>query len=69
MTALEMGKVGYMYLAENKHTEALEKLKSALSISIPVMQTEPPGTRKELLVKQVTLIIKSVYIHICLYIF
>ncbi|XP_015608023.1 serine/threonine-protein kinase ULK3 isoform X2 [Cephus cinctus] len=56
--ALEIGEVGELYLAEGNYALALEKFQSSLSVLVPLLGKEPPGHRRELLLKQIQLWMK-----------
>lgn len=49
LNALEIGRQGELYAFEKNHKSALENLTGSLSILIPLIQQEPPGTRREML--------------------
>lgn len=51
--ALDIGRVGEMYVLDGKKTIALEKITAALDILIPLINTEPSGMRKDMLHKQI----------------
>ena len=53
--ALEIGEAADQYLAEGKYDRALEKFQSSLSVLVPLLGKEPPGRRRDLLHKQVSL--------------
>ncbi|XP_037028807.1 serine/threonine-protein kinase ULK3-like isoform X2 [Bradysia coprophila] len=49
LSALEIGRQGELYAFEKNYRLALENLTGSLSILIPLIQQEPPGTRREML--------------------
>ncbi|CAH1407954.1 unnamed protein product [Nezara viridula] len=51
--ALEIGMTGQMYMAEGDYVTAYNKFEGSLNVLIPHIKTEPPGLRKDLLVRQV----------------
>lgn len=51
--ALDIGRQAELYTYEHKFSTALDLFKSALSVLLPLLKNESPGTRKELLHKQV----------------
>lgn len=51
--ALEIGRLGEMYVLDNKRVLALEQLTSALDLLIPLISSEPNGARKDLSHKQI----------------
>lgn len=51
--ALEIGRQAELYSYEQNHVAALDRYTSALKVLVPLLPQEPPGTRKELLQKQV----------------
>lgn len=55
VTGLDIGATAEMYLAENRHSLALEKFRAALNILIPLLENEPTGPRRHLLHLQVRL--------------
>lgn len=59
-TGLDIGNTGQLYLAEGRNDLALEKLTTALSILIPLLQTEPAGPRKNMLYSQVRFILLEI---------
>ena len=48
-SAVEIGNSGQMYLVEGNYEQALKKFKSSLGILVPLLSTEPPGPRREIL--------------------
>jgi len=52
-TGLDIGTTGELYLAEGKKQIALDKFTSALSVLIPLLSSEPPGARKDMLHAQI----------------
>lgn len=51
--ALEIGRQAELYSYEQNHAAALDRYTSALNVLVPLLPQEPPGTRKDLLQKQV----------------
>lgn len=51
--ALDIGRVAEMYVIDGKLAIALDKITAALDVLIPLITTEPPGPRKEMLHKQI----------------
>lgn len=51
--ALDIGRVAEMYVLDGKTSIALDKITAALDILLPLMNTEPPGVRKDMLHKQI----------------
>uniref|UniRef100_A0A1B6DXA2 Serine/threonine-protein kinase ULK3 n=1 Tax=Clastoptera arizonana TaxID=38151 RepID=A0A1B6DXA2_9HEMI len=51
--ALDIGYAGQMYLAEGQYKLALDKFEASLGVLVPLLATEPPGPRKDLLYKQI----------------
>lgn len=49
LNALEIGRQGELYAFEKNYKLALENLTGSLSILIPLIQQEPPGTRRDML--------------------
>lgn len=59
-TGLDIGNTGQLYLGEGRNEVALEKLTTALSILIPLLQTEPAGPRKNMLYIQVRFVLRRI---------
>nr|XP_014285124.1 serine/threonine-protein kinase ULK3 isoform X2 [Halyomorpha halys] len=51
--ALEIGLTGQMYMSEGDYVTAYNKFEASLNVLIPHIKKEPPGQRKDLLVRQV----------------
>lgn len=56
-TALEIGHTAEMYMTEGQYNLALGKFESSLASLMPLLALEPKGPRRDLLHKQVSMVV------------
>lgn len=53
-SGLEIGRQAELYLNEKNDKAAVDKMRTALGLLVPLLETEPPGQRRDLLHYQVS---------------
>lgn len=52
-SGLQIGRQAELYLTEKNDMAAVDKMRTALGLLVPLLETEPPGQRRDLLHYQV----------------